>query len=72
MLPEDQRHQRASGIIVAFTVEDIAAEEQRLRAEGANITMPLRTEPWGEKLLQLTDPNGVVVQLVEWTTEVDA
>ncbi|MFE3068211.1 VOC family protein [Streptomyces sp. NPDC059247] len=72
VLPEEQRHQRASGIIVAFTVEDIAAEEKRLIAEKANITMPLRTEPWGEKLLQLTDPNGVVVQLVEWITEDDA
>lgn len=35
---------------------------------GAPITMPLREEPWGERLFQLTDPNGVVVQLVEWVT----
>ncbi len=28
--------------------------------------MPLREEPWGEQLFQVTDPNGVVVQLVEW------
>lgn len=28
--------------------------------------MPLREEAWGERLVQLTDPNGVVVQLVEW------
>jgi uncharacterized glyoxalase superfamily protein PhnB len=66
VLPEEQRHQRASGLIVAFTVNDIVTEEARLRAEGANITMPLRTEPWGERLFQVTDPNGVVVQLVEW------
>ncbi|MFC6899789.1 VOC family protein [Nonomuraea dietziae] len=44
---------------------DIAAEFDRLVREGANITMELRQEPW-EKLLQLADPNGVVVQLVEW------
>lgn len=42
-------------------------EEHRLRTQGASITMPLRQEPWGERLFQVTDPNGVVVQLVEWT-----
>ena len=31
-----------------------------------DITMPLREEPWGERLFQITDPNGVVVQFVEW------
>ncbi len=28
--------------------------------------MPLREEPWGERLFQLTDPDGIVIQLVEW------
>lgn len=53
-------------MIVSFTVTGIAAEQERLRGEGADITMPLRREPWGEWVLRLTDPNGVVVQLVEW------
>ncbi|WP_433249683.1 VOC family protein [Streptosporangium sp. CA-135522] len=66
VLPEGLHDQRLADLIVAFTVTGINAEEERLRGEGANITMPLRTEPWGERLLQLTDPNGVVVQLVEW------
>ncbi|MEU9121011.1 VOC family protein [Streptomyces sp. NPDC048506] len=66
VLPEEQRHQRASGLILAFTVTDIAAHEERLRRAGARITMPLREEPWGERLFQVTDPNGIVLQLVEW------
>ena len=41
-------------------------EEQRLRDEGVEITLPLREDPWGERLFQVTDPNGVVYQLVEW------
>ncbi|MFI6500195.1 VOC family protein [Nonomuraea typhae] len=53
-------------VIVSFAVTDIAAEYGRLRAEGANITVPLHHEPWGEWVVQLTDPNGVVIQLVEW------
>ncbi|KAA2253619.1 glyoxalase [Solihabitans fulvus] len=53
-------------VIVSFTVTGIAGEHERLRREGANITLSLRQERWGEWLLRLTDPNGVVVQLVEW------
>lgn len=72
VLPPEQRDQRAAGLILALTVTDLAAEEARLRAAGAPITMPLREEPWGERLFQMTDPNGVVVQLVEWVTAADA
>ncbi|MER5637867.1 VOC family protein [Kitasatospora sp. NPDC002227] len=68
VLPPEQREQRAAGLIVALTVTNLAAEQERLRAAGAPITLPLTEEPWGERLLQLTDPNGVVVQLVEWVT----
>ncbi len=66
VLPPEQRDQRATGLIFALTVTGIEAEERRLREAGAPITMPLREEPWGERLFQLTDPNGIVVQFVEW------
>ncbi|MFE9661160.1 VOC family protein [Streptomyces sp. NPDC005955] len=66
VLPEDVREQRAAGVILAFTVTDLDAEFERLRSEGAPITMALREEPWGERLFQVTDPNGVVLQLVAW------
>ncbi|MFF3323380.1 VOC family protein [Streptomyces sp. NPDC002889] len=72
VLPPEQRDQHAAGLIVAFTVTGIADHEERLRQAGAPITMPLREEPWGERLFQVTDPNGVVVQLVEWTAPVGA
>ncbi|WP_030683588.1 VOC family protein [Streptomyces cellulosae] len=68
VLPADQRDQRASGLILALTGTGIADEEKRLRAAGVEITMPLREEPWGERLFQVTDPNGVIVQFVEWVS----
>lgn len=68
VLPADQRGQHASGLILAFTTTALAQEEERLRTEGVEITMPLREEPWGERLFQVTDPNGVIVQFVEWVT----
>ncbi|MFJ3220296.1 VOC family protein [Kitasatospora sp. NPDC086801] len=69
VLPEGQRDRTASGAILAFVVEDLAGEERRLRGEGVEITLPLREEPWGEKLFQVTDPNGVVIELVEWAKQ---
>ena len=72
VLPASYRDQTAAGVIVAFVVDDLAGEERRLRDEGVAITMPLREEPWGERLFQVTDPNGVIVQLVEWATTAGA
>jgi catechol 2,3-dioxygenase-like lactoylglutathione lyase family enzyme len=60
---------RADGLLVAFVVDDVDAEHDRLVSEGVAITTPLETEPWGERYFQVTDPCGVVVQFVQWVTE---
>lgn len=65
-LPADQRDDRAQGLILAFTVDDLDGELARLRSEGVEITMPLTVEEWGERAFQVRDPNGVIVQLVDW------
>ncbi|WP_199536795.1 VOC family protein [Spongiactinospora gelatinilytica] len=59
-------------MVVVFAVTGVAAEYERLRAEGAAITAPLRTEPWCERSFELTDPNGIVVRLTEWVPPSDA
>ena len=56
----------ADGLLVAFVVDDVDAEYARLRGEGVTITTPIETEDWGERYFQVTDPNGVVIQLVQW------
>lgn len=66
VLPVDQRDQRASGLIIALAVDDLDAELARMQDEGVTITLPLQEEEWGERLFQVKDPNGVVVELVEW------
>lgn len=65
-LPADQRDDHAAGLILALTVDDLEGELARLRSEGVAITMPLTEEEWGERAFQVRDPNGVVVQLVDW------
>ncbi|MFB8088466.1 VOC family protein [Streptomyces sp. NPDC055992] len=73
ILPPEQRDRRATGLILALTLATgIKDEERRLREEGVEITMPLREEPWGERLFQVTDPNGVIIQFVEWDAPQEA
>jgi uncharacterized glyoxalase superfamily protein PhnB len=55
---------------VAFVVNDLASELERLRGEGVPITLPVREEPWGERLFVAADPNGVQYELVEWVRQV--
>lgn len=70
-LPADQRDVHAGGQILALTVKDLEGELERLTAEQVTITMPLTSDEWGERSFQVRDPNGVIVQLLDWngTTE---
>lgn len=65
-LPEERRHVPAQGLILALTVADLDAEEARLRAKGVVPLAPIWQDDWGERSLQIVDPNGLVVQLVGW------
>ncbi|MEV6691543.1 VOC family protein [Micromonospora sp. NPDC051196] len=64
--PPSLKNQRAEGVLVAFVVDDIDAEYAGIQAAGVPITTPIQTEPWGERFFQVTDPNGVILQLVQW------
>lgn len=55
-----------SGLLLAFVVEGLDAAHERLVAAGVPVVTPPETEPWGERYVQYRDPNGLVVQLVEW------
>ena len=66
VLPADYRDVHAAGVIVALVVSDLDAQLTRLQDEGVTVTLPLQEEEWGERLFQVKDPNGVVVELVEW------
>jgi uncharacterized glyoxalase superfamily protein PhnB len=56
----------ADGLLVVFVVDDVDGEYERLQREGVTITTPIETESWGERFFQVTDPSGVVLQLVQW------
>jgi catechol 2,3-dioxygenase-like lactoylglutathione lyase family enzyme len=66
VMPASDRDRVADGVIIALEVDDLEGELARLEREGVTITLPLRTEEWGERLFQVKDPNGVTVELVDW------
>jgi uncharacterized glyoxalase superfamily protein PhnB len=67
--PERMRGRPVDGLLVVFVVDDVDGEYARLKSEGVPITTPIETEPWGERYFQVTDPSGVVIQLVQWMIE---
>jgi catechol 2,3-dioxygenase-like lactoylglutathione lyase family enzyme len=51
---------------LAFQVKDVAEHEQRLRAEGVQITLPTCDLPnLGVRVLLFLDPNGVTLEFCE-------
>jgi catechol 2,3-dioxygenase-like lactoylglutathione lyase family enzyme len=64
--PDSMRDRHADGLLIVFVVDDVDAVCSRLEQEGVVITTPLQTEPWGERFFQVADPNGVIVQFVQW------
>ena len=64
--PDAMHGRRADGLLVVLVVDDIDGEYRRLLEAAVPITTPIQTEPWGERFFQVTDPNGVVYQLLLW------
>lgn len=64
--PERLRGRHADGLLIVLVVDQIDQEYARLQAEGVSIVTPIETETWGERYFQVVDPNGVIIQLVQW------
>src|SRR5919197_1351154 len=48
---------------VAFFVDDVDAEHERLARAGVRVLAPPTDRPWGERTLHVADPDGNVVEL---------
>ena len=56
----------SGGLLIVFVVDAIDEEYQRLCRAGVPIVTPIETEAWGERYFQVSDPNGLIIQLVQW------
>lgn len=68
-LDPSRRYLRAQGVTLAFTVGDIEGEVERLKESGVPLNSELRQDDWGERHVQISDPNALVIQLVQWVGE---
>lgn len=57
------------GLLIVLVVDDIDTEWQRLQDRNLQFPTPIETEPWEERFFQVQDPNGIIIQLVQWVSE---
>jgi len=55
----------ARGVLVNFEVEDVDQAWERLRSLGAEVALPLRDEPFGQRHFILRGPDGVLVDVIK-------
>jgi catechol 2,3-dioxygenase-like lactoylglutathione lyase family enzyme len=46
-----------------FEVDDVAGAASELEAKGHTLIHTARTEPWGQEIARLLDPNGLLIGL---------
>jgi catechol 2,3-dioxygenase-like lactoylglutathione lyase family enzyme len=56
--PADVKTPQAS---IEFEVDDVPAAAAELQALGYTLLHDARTEPWGQSIARLLDPNGLIV-----------
>ncbi|HYJ55720.1 MAG TPA: VOC family protein [Mycobacterium sp.] len=64
--PSHRAGSAGDGLLLAFVVDDIDTVYETTRAAGATVITAPETEPWGERYCQFEDPNGIIVQFVQW------
>ncbi len=64
--PSERAGSAGEGLLLAMVVDDLDARHRRLVDAGIDVVTPPETEPWGERYVQYRDPNGLIVQLVQW------
>jgi uncharacterized glyoxalase superfamily protein PhnB len=64
-MPDVLRGKKVAGALLALMVDDVDAEEKRLRQAGLEVVLPVVTEPWGQRRFQVTGPDGLVVEVLQ-------
>ncbi len=54
----------SNAVSLSVEVADVDAVHAKAVADGVPIVYPLTTEPWGVRRFHVTDPNGVVINVM--------
>lgn len=60
--------QAAQGLILGYLVQDAQAEAERLAGEGVPTLTPVVDEAYGQRHFFVTDPAGVLIDVIQLTT----
>jgi uncharacterized glyoxalase superfamily protein PhnB len=61
----------ARGVLLNFETADVDTEYRRLYDAGADVLLPLRDEPWGQRHFIVQGPGGVMVDVIKITEPSD-
>jgi len=64
-VPESQRGQQVSGLLLNFEVADVDAEYGRAVAQGLTVLLAIRDEDFGQRHFIVQDPNGVMIDVIQ-------
>lgn len=53
------------GMWLALDVADVDEHYYRLRAQGVDIALDIKDEPWGDRHFAVLDPNGIGIDFVQ-------
>ena len=64
--PAEAAGRAGEGLLLVLVVQNLDDCHQQLADRGIDVVTAPETEPWGERFSQYRDPNGLIVQLVQW------
>ncbi|WP_249219740.1 VOC family protein [Chitinophaga sp. HK235] len=74
LLPEHASQQplfqpafQGKGVYLTIEVEDVKSVYETIQKKGVPIKIALREEPWGDHHFAIEDPNGVGIDIVQYT-----
>ncbi len=56
---------RAPGVLLNFEVDDVDAVYAQMKADGLEMLLDLRDEPFGQRHFITQDPNGVLIDVIK-------
>lgn len=69
--PAHRAGSAGEGTLLVFVVDSVDDAHSLVASAGGKTVTPPETEPWGERYCQFEDPNGLIIQFVEWITPPD-
>lgn len=63
-VPESFR-KNAQGILLNFELDDVDSFYQECKSQKLSVILELRDEPWGQRHFILSDPSGVMIDVIK-------